>query len=407
MKKFISPLLTFCLFLTLFSITVSASPSSFSDVPDNAWYADSVQFVSQKGLMGGVGSGKFAPNDNTTRGQLVTILYRLEGEPAISGGSPFSDVHSSDYFGKAVQWASANSIVSGVGGNRFAPNDSITREQMVTILYRYSKYKKYDMSKSISLARFKDFGQISEYALDAMRWSNASGLISGMNSTTVAPLSNTTRAEIAIILMRFCEKVVGTMDGGASKGIPLNFDYEGETVFTAYLPSHWEGNYTTEKFTWENGMSLDIYDKVNKDATEYDGRFMGFAIVSNISDMGNPNKRLLSRIQFNSKTFDVVLTGPTDVRFDYTNYYLTNSYKEKEMDIQKVAKSVEFSDSVVVLNDDNSVNNTAYSSFQAALMQHPNVAFEDFQNLVAECKGLRQTEPDIYVTPAAKENRPA
>lgn len=208
MKKVISLLLAICFIMVCVSMGVSAAETGYKDVSQSAWYADAVQFVSQNGLMGGVGSGKFAPNDNTTRGQLVTILYRLEGEPAVFGGTDFSDVHPSDYFGKAVKWASANSIVGGVGENRFEPGTPITREQMVTILHRYSQYKHYDTSKLAGLwETYSDSDKISSYASKAMSWACAYKLISGINATTLAPGAKTTRAEIAAILMRFCQTI--------------------------------------------------------------------------------------------------------------------------------------------------------------------------------------------------------
>ena len=147
MKKALCTILMVCLLVTSIPLCATASPyvSGFSDVPATAWYKDAVEFVSEKGLMSGIGSGKFGPDGVTTRGQLVTILYRLEGEPYVSNSTSFTDVSASDYYGKAVQWAATNGIVSGVGNGKFSPNDSITREQMVTILHRYSQYKHYEL----------------------------------------------------------------------------------------------------------------------------------------------------------------------------------------------------------------------------------------------------------------------
>ena len=188
------------------------SDSGFSDVPAGAWFADAVEYVSQNGMMNGTSSNRFSPNDSTNRAMIATILYRLEGEPDISRenlGYPFADVDADAYYGMPVYWARLNGVVNGVSSTQFAPNDAITREQLAAILYRYAGYKGYDTSTGgMSLAAYTDANRISSYALTAMRWANGEGLITGKTSTTLDPKGTATRAEVATILMRFCEDVV-------------------------------------------------------------------------------------------------------------------------------------------------------------------------------------------------------
>lgn len=342
-RKLVAVVLAVCL--------VVAVSGTFTDVPAGAWYAEAVQFVAGKGLMNGVGAGKFDPEGRTTRGQLVTILHRLEGEPAASDYL-FVDVDFSDYFCDAVQWASANGIVNGVGNGRFAPEDPVTREQLVTILYRYAKYKWYDTSQTASLAGFSDFRQIDGYAQASMRWAKASGLISGTGPATLAPTGKTTRGEIATILMRFCNRIEGTVGNGDPQGIPLDFEFEGDTVFTVSLPGHWEGSIRTEMYDREEGSYLILYDGPNYDADPeiYPGNFMALCMVPRYGEMEEPNKQLLARIRFHGKHYDIVRTGPTDVRFNSDDFFLTNSYLEKEMDVRTVLKSIRFSDAVQVVS---------------------------------------------------------
>ena len=179
---------------------------SFTDVDTDDWFADAVQYMLDNGMMNGVTDTTFGPGTTTTRGMIVTILYRLEGEPDTTASS-FTDVASGMYYADAVAWAQANSIVTGITETIFAPDQAITREQMAAILYRYAQYKGYDVTASNDLSSYTDASRISAYATTAMQWANAEGLITGNTSTTINPTGNATRAEVATILMRFCETV--------------------------------------------------------------------------------------------------------------------------------------------------------------------------------------------------------
>ena len=180
----------------------------FADVSRGDWFYEAVQYVYDKGMMTGVSADRFAPASTTTRGMIVTILYRLENEPAVSGGSAFTDVESGAWYADAVAWAAANDIVNGTSATTFAPNSPITREQMAAILYRYAAYKGYDVSQKADLSGYTDAASISGYAKDALAWANAQKLITGVTDTTLNPQGSATRAQVATILMRLCETVV-------------------------------------------------------------------------------------------------------------------------------------------------------------------------------------------------------
>lgn len=180
----------------------------FSDVRIADWFYNDVKYVYEKGMMSGTAADVFAPNATTTRAMIVTILYRLEGSPAVTGTSSFVDVPAGQWYTDAVNWAAANQIVKGTSATTFAPNDSITREQMAAILYRYAQYKGYDVTKKADLSGYSDNGQVSAYAKDALAWANAAKLINGVTNTTLAPQGNATRAQVSAILHRFCDGVV-------------------------------------------------------------------------------------------------------------------------------------------------------------------------------------------------------
>lgn len=185
---------------------VSSLP--FGDVKSGDWFYNDVKYVYEKGMMAGTAADVFAPNATTTRAMIVTILYRLEGSPAVTGTSAFVDVPAGQWYTDAVNWAAANQIVKGTSATTFAPNDSITREQMAAILYRYAQYKGYDVTKRADLSGYSDNGQVSAYAKDALAWANAAKLINGVTNTTLAPQGNATRAQVSAILHRFCDGVV-------------------------------------------------------------------------------------------------------------------------------------------------------------------------------------------------------
>ena len=183
--------------------TAGCPSTNFTDVEENGWYHTGVDFMVKNGFMNGVADDTFDVDGNLTRAQLVTILYRIAGEPESTATNPFADVADGQWYTNAVIWAAENGIVKGVNTTTFAPNDQITREQIATILFRYAKAEKVEGK----LAGFPDAEKVSDYAADAMAWAVEQGLINGISEsdgkTYLAPQETATRAQIAVILMRY------------------------------------------------------------------------------------------------------------------------------------------------------------------------------------------------------------
>ena len=189
------------------TVTFAEAPLPFPDVTEGDWFYDAVVYAYETGLMDGVGDNLFAPNSQTTRAQLVTILHRLAGEPEPGGDSGFSDVAAGTWYTDAVAWAAQNGIVNGTTDTTFAPGDDITREQLAVILYRYAAYQGYDVSQRADLSGFGDASSISGYAQEALSWAHAQGLVLGFEDGSLRPQGTANRAQIAAVLMRFLAAV--------------------------------------------------------------------------------------------------------------------------------------------------------------------------------------------------------
>lgn len=181
----------------------------FTDVRESDWFYEDVAFAYENGLFAGTSDTTFSPNASMTRAMLVTVLYRLEDQPAVNGRSGFSDVQYNGYYEDAVTWAADNGIVNGTSASTFSPNANVTREQMAAILYRYAQYKKYNTAASASLNGFTDLASVSGYAAASLEWAVAEKLING-SAGKLMPTGNATRAQVAAILHRFVENVATT-----------------------------------------------------------------------------------------------------------------------------------------------------------------------------------------------------
>lgn len=189
--------------------TVYAGWEPFDDADSGDWFYDCVVYVYENGLMDGVSDARFAPDGTVTRAQLVTILWRLDGGPAVNYLLPFTDVAEGEWYTEAVRWAASEGIVNGVSDTEFAPGADVTREQFAAILYRYAQYKGYDVSigESTNILSFTDFDAVSEYAVSALQWACGEGVITGVTESTLVPQGTATRAQAAAMLQRFCENV--------------------------------------------------------------------------------------------------------------------------------------------------------------------------------------------------------
>ena len=181
----------------------------FTDVRESDWFYKDVAFAYENGLFAGTSDTTFSPNASMTRAMLVTVLYRLEGQPAVNGRSGFSDVQYNGYYEDAVTWAADNGIVNGTSTTTFSPNSNVTREQMAAILYRYAQHKKYNTAASSGLNGFTDHASVSGYAAASLEWAVAEKLVNGSNGKLM-PTGNASRAQVAAILHRFAENVATT-----------------------------------------------------------------------------------------------------------------------------------------------------------------------------------------------------
>ena len=177
---------------------------SFADVSDNVWYCEHVVYAYAHGLINGMSPTAFEPNTRMSRAMLVTVLWRLEGAPEADGESAFTDL-TQDWYRAAVEWANGAGIVLGVSSDRFAPDEDVTREQIAAVMYRYAEYKGMDTSVRARLDAFRDAGEISDWARDAISFAVRIGLMKGMSETTFNPRGYATRAEVVTILHRYME----------------------------------------------------------------------------------------------------------------------------------------------------------------------------------------------------------
>ena len=182
----------------------------FTDLAAGAWYEDSVAYVYRHDLMSGFSEDTFGPNAALSRAQLCQILYNMEGRPAVTGSGSFSDLADGAWYTDAVTWAASQGIVDGYGGGLFGPDDNITREQLASILYRYAQARGDDVSvgEDTNILSYSDAADVAEYAVSAMQWACGAGVITGISESALAPRGEATRAQTAAMLMRFCEQYV-------------------------------------------------------------------------------------------------------------------------------------------------------------------------------------------------------
>ena len=227
-KRLLSLALALCLVCSLLPGTaLAAGENPFTDVPASHWAHDDITYVYENDLMNGTDGSLFSPESTTTRAQVVTVLYRLAGQPAADWENPFWDVPASAWFHDAVTWAWENDITGGVSSTHFGAGNAVTREQLATFLYRYAQDQGYDTSARADLSGYSDAGLVSSYATEALSWANATGLITGTTATTLSPQGSATRAQVATILSRFSQDVI---PGGYVSPAHMIRNLEGSTL---------------------------------------------------------------------------------------------------------------------------------------------------------------------------------
>lgn len=307
-------------------------PQLFLDVDSSHWAYDAIEYVGSYGLMQGMGGSNFNPAGKTTRAQLVAILYRLEGQPAISGTNTFSDV-TAPWAKAPVEWAASRGIVNGKGGGRFDPNGSISRQEFAAILARYARYKGLEASGSAeALDGFLDAGTVASWALSDLCWAKEAGLITGKSTSdgrVLNPNGDADRAQTAVILQRFS----GVLDT-VPPPIPVDYEINGQTVFTLSIPGNWRNDFVMkgngEEIPW-----ISFYDKRNHEGPEaMGGRLFGiFLDTEKETDL--PHYKNWGKIQYNGQEYTLRFFYPTDVQCGNTPE-LQNSYTSKYMQVNGI-----------------------------------------------------------------------
>lgn len=201
--------LTLCLSLLPTAAFAGNSSLPFSDVNESDWFYDGVEFVTQQGLMAGTGAAAFEPDAPTSRAMAATILWHMAGSPVVNYLMPFDDVDPGAWYGEAVRWAASERIMGGYDNGTFGPNDPITREQLVVMLWNYAQKQGVDVSvgENTNILSYLDVDQLSEYAIPAMQWACGAGVVKGTgDGSTLTPQGQATRGQAAVMLMRLNEE---------------------------------------------------------------------------------------------------------------------------------------------------------------------------------------------------------
>ena len=248
-KRFLSLLLVFCTVFCMMPFAASAKEAGeeskvhfFEDVKATSWYYDAVNYVYENGIMAGTSDTAFSPGEITSRSMLVTILYGMEGKPAVAQESPFADVANGRWYTDAIVWASENGIVSGYGNGIFGYKDAVNRQQVAIILCRYAEHKGCEIELAGDVSGFADSDKISDYAIDALSWATGAGLLSGTGNNMLSPKGMATRSQIAVIMMQFDRSVLGSAGENVIEYVEGIEELEGEftvdgTKSTVYLDS--------------------------------------------------------------------------------------------------------------------------------------------------------------------------
>lgn len=283
-----------CICLCSMAVGVKAAPSSpYRDVSTSFWGYEDVMYVTDQQLMMGVDVGSFAPNMTLSRGMLATVLWRVQGSPYVKEAAPFNDL-TQDWYKMPVAWAAKNGIVNGVGNGRFAPEDDITREQLVVMLYRYTESCDYVMEGSVALTRFKDQATVSSWATAAMKWGVGNGLINGMEDPSgnpiLAPTATCTRAQAAAMIHRYMLKEWKPVDSGESNTpditTPGNDTEAGDFASYANNPILLTNKPANTGYTLSYNIDTTGFVKNNVKLTDLQGKSLTILTGGNLANWG-------------------------------------------------------------------------------------------------------------------------
>lgn len=294
--------------ITLHALWTEGQGTPFKDVKSGDWFKEAADYCYGQNLISGTGDGtKFSPNTVCTRAMVVSILYRLSGEPYVWGDNQFSDVKNNAWYAKAVIWAAENGIVSGVGGGKFSPDASITREQLASIMMRYASFRGLcDPDAGVMLIGFPDNDKVSSWAGDGMAWAVGTGLISGKpknGQNYLDPKGTATRAEFASIMERFAKLTDGA----------LTFFINDS--FRVTVPDLWQGNVVCRTSSSEMGDWITFYYKQENELSGA-GRICSLLITDGYDYFDLPHWEYFCAMldDDNQIAYNVVFDLPTDVQ---------------------------------------------------------------------------------------------
>lgn len=308
MKKvrgLIAIVMSFFLALNVLSVGVVADVNKgFKDVHQSDWFYDSVTFVKNNGVMEGVAEDEFAPDGIATRAMIITMIYRLEGEPELAkeDRSIFSDVEEGAWYGNAISWGNKNKIIEGYPDGTFKPNANIYRQDVAKILHNYAVFKNLDLNSDADMSKFIDFEKVSDYAKEAIRWANKKALINGVSDTELSPKSYANRAQIATIFARFLKmnNLVEIGDDGVAQS--------GEGLFTVTFYANPNENIVYKEVSVKGGEKIDLPEEPNKDAH----RFYSWYLDKELKEKFNSEEAITKDISLYAKFFPIGYGTPTD-----------------------------------------------------------------------------------------------
>jgi len=292
---FLALVLTFAMTIPVFA---AVDDTGFSDVDASAWYAEAVRYCQKHNLMSGTGNSRFEPESSLTRAQLATVLYRIEGRPAVTGTDAFTDTPDGMWYSDAVLWASRQGLVNGYGGGMFGPGDPVSREQMTAILWRYA-----DSPAADSENTFSDKSDIADYAVAAVNWADANNIVAPLSAGVFAPKSNAARAHVAAALMNYSHSLQS-----APAVVPQPTLSEGSKVLIAYFSAT---NNTKGVANHLNAiLDADLYEITPEQP--YTSADLNYSDSSTraTTEQNNPNARpSISGSVDNMEQYDVIFLG--------------------------------------------------------------------------------------------------